>query len=181
MFFGLAIISPKLLGGIIFAMGFLLWLNNRKWLPVQVTRRFDLALTVSDLFFTTSDGPSGRIEVLASIVNRGTAATILHSWALELQLPDRVEKGIHLPDIEPVNTKRPSLSDATSVVPLPPGTLRGYITFGLKRFTMQDEAVALKDGVLKLSATDQSGKTWVFEQGIAEIAAIGPPMPLAPH
>jgi len=173
MFFGLAIISPKLLGAIIFAMGFLLWLNNRKWIPVRVTRRFDLALAVTDLVLTTTDGPGGGIQLLGSVVNKGGAATILHSWSLELRLPDRTENGIHLADAEPINTDRPSLSDATSVVPLPPGTLRGFLTFRFMRFNGEDEKAAKASGVLKLSVTDQSGQTWTFQQPIADLVAIG--------
>jgi hypothetical protein len=173
MLIGIAIFSPRLLGVIIFAVGFLLWLNNWQRLPVRVTRRFDLALSVTDLMLTTTDGPEGSVQVLGSVVNKGGAATILHSWALELQLPDRVEKGIHLADVEPEKTQRPSLSDATSVVPLPPGTLRGYLIFRFMRFNREDRQAAETSGVIKLSATDQSGQTWTFDQAIAPLVAIG--------
>lgn len=174
MFFGIAVVSTKALGAIIFLVGFLLWLNDRKWIPVRAVRRFDLDLAVSDLVFTVGDGPGpGRIQVLATIINRGGAATILHSWTLELRLPGRVEPGAHLPDAEPINTTRPSLSDATSVVPISPGTLRGFVLFGLVRFSRDDQEAAMTDGVLKLSVTDQSGKVWTFEQSVAEIVSHG--------
>jgi hypothetical protein len=174
MFFGLAIVSPKLLGAIIFSMGFLLWLNDRKWLPVRAVRRFDLDLAVTDLVFSPApeSGP-GRIQVLAAVINRGGAATILHSWTLEIRLPDRIEQGIHFADAEPIDTTRPSLSDEASIVPLPPGTTRGFLSFGLKRFNADDVLDAKSDGALTLAATDQSGKTWVFEQPIADLTAIG--------
>ena len=180
MFFGLAIISPKLLGAIIFAMGVLLWLNNWQLLPVRVVRRFKLDMSIKDLVFTTTDGPRGRIELVATLVNKGGSATVLHSWDLELRLPNRTERGHHLPDIEAISTGRPSLSDATAVVPMPPGTLRGYLTFGFLHFTKDDEREAKEGGTLTLSATDQSGMVWTFTQSIPEIVALGEtPIPVA--
>jgi hypothetical protein len=173
MFFGLAIISPKLLGAIIFAMGVLLWLNNWQRLPVRVVRRFKLDMSIKDLVFTTMDGPGGRIELVATLVNKGGAATVLHSWELELRLPNRTERGHHLPDIKAISTDRPSLSDATAVIPMPPGTLRGYLTFGFLHFTKDDEREAKGGGTLALSATDQSGMVWTFTQSIPEIVALG--------